>query len=72
MRGAPVGIDAAAFALLVEHDFPGEDAELDALVVRLVKRVDGAVVRASDVRAAGLGAPREGLAPVVELRSGRR
>ncbi len=36
--GRPVGIDQAAYARLVEHEFPGEDAELAALVERLVSR----------------------------------
>jgi len=37
--GAPVGIDDAAFTLLVDHPFEGEEAELAALVQRLVARV---------------------------------
>jgi hypothetical protein len=36
--GRPVGIDHAAYARLVEHEFPGEDAELAALVERMVSR----------------------------------
>jgi hypothetical protein len=51
--GRPVGIDHAAFARLVEHAFPGEDAELAAIVQQLVARCTGDVVRAGDV--AGLG-----------------
>jgi hypothetical protein len=53
-RGRPVGMDDAAFARLVEHDFPGEDAELAALVQRLVAACTGDVIRASDVDALGL------------------
>ncbi len=37
--GRPVGIDDAAFARLVERTFPGEDAELQVLVQRLVAQV---------------------------------
>jgi len=59
VRGRPVGIDAAAFARLVEHPFEGEDAELATIVSRLVARVDGDVVRAVDLDAIGLAAARD-------------
>src|SRR5207302_4472915 len=36
VRGAPMGIDDAGFAILVDHPFDGEDAELSAVVQRLV------------------------------------
>jgi hypothetical protein len=59
--GRPVGIDHAAYARLVEHPFPGEDAELAAIVQRLVARVaqDPArdVVGAADVDALELAGP---------------
>jgi DNA-binding NtrC family response regulator len=51
VTGRPVGIDQAAFARLVEYGFPGEDAELAAIVSRLVSRCSGEVVRAADVEA---------------------
>jgi hypothetical protein len=58
--GRPVGIDNAAYARLIEHEFPGEDAELTAMVERLVARCAADrgrdVVRAADLDA-GLGAP---------------
>ena len=51
--GRPVGIDNAAYARLVEHEFPGEDAELAAIVERLVSRCaedrGRDVVRAADL-----------------------
>jgi hypothetical protein len=47
--GRPVGIEHAAYARLVEHAFPGEDAELAAIVQQLVARCTGDVVRATDV-----------------------
>lgn len=53
-RGTPIGIEAAAFARLVEHPFEGEDAELTAVVSRLVQRVVGDVVRGADVAALGI------------------
>jgi transcriptional regulator with GAF, ATPase, and Fis domain len=55
--GRPVGIEHAAYARLIEHPFAGEDAELAAIVQRLVSRcrAEGTdVVRAKDVDALGL------------------
>lgn len=54
VHGHPIGIDAAAFARLVEYRWDGEDAELASIVTRLVQRVRGDVVRAADVDALGL------------------
>jgi hypothetical protein len=60
VRGKPVGIDAAAFARLVEHPFEGEDHELAAIVTRLVLHASGDVIRVADVDAIGLAkAPEE-------------
>lgn len=57
-RGRPIGIEAAAFARLVEHPFEGEDAELATIVARLVARAQDDVVRAADVDALGfIGRP---------------
>jgi hypothetical protein len=57
VHGRPVGIDAGAFARLVEYPFDGEDAELASIVTKLVRSVvasGGEVVRTSDVEALGL------------------
>lgn len=51
VHGRPIGIDAAAFARFVEHPFEGEEAELSAIVTRLVANVSGDVVHASDIDA---------------------
>jgi hypothetical protein len=51
VRGEPVGLDSAAFALLVECVWDGEDAELNGVVARLVRSNKGPVVTADDVRA---------------------
>jgi hypothetical protein len=63
VRGRPVGIDHGAYGRLVEYAFPGEDAELTAIVQRLVAHLvahgRGDVVVAADVEALGLG-PRPG------------
>jgi len=66
--GRPVGIEHAAYARLVEHLFPGEDAELGVISQRLVVRCSGDVVRASDVDALRL--PGQVAAP--RSASGRR
>jgi hypothetical protein len=49
--GHPVGIEAAAYARLAEYPFAGEDAELSAIVVRLVGRCAGDTVKRADVDA---------------------
>lgn len=67
VRGAPLGLDATAFAMLVEHAWDGEDAELASLVTRLAARAEGDVVRAADLLAVGF-APT---APADEAPSGR-
>ncbi|MDP8999592.1 MAG: hypothetical protein M3O46_05715, partial [Myxococcota bacterium] len=53
--GRPVGIEHSAYARLIEHPFPGEDAELAVIVRELVTRCSGDVVRAADVDALRLG-----------------
>jgi len=62
--GRPVGIEHAAYARLVEYPFPGEDAELAAIVQRLVAGCHSGegrgardVIVAADVEALGLPAP---------------
>ena len=54
VKGTPVGIESAAYGRLVEYGFPGEEAEVAAIVQRLVARCSGEVVRAADVDALGL------------------
>jgi DNA-binding NtrC family response regulator len=68
VRGTPVGIDDAAFARLLQYPFPGEDAELVAIVQRLVGGLRGDVVHAADVDALGLAS----LASPPERDAGRR
>jgi hypothetical protein len=53
-RGRPVGIEAAAFARLVEHPFEAEDAELATIVTRLVALATDDVVRVADIESLGL------------------
>jgi DNA-binding NtrC family response regulator len=59
VRGKPLGIDAAAFARLVEYPFEGEDAELASIVLRLVAHAQGDVIRVADVEAIGIHEPAE-------------
>jgi hypothetical protein len=54
VRGTPMGIHPAAFAMFVEYPFEGEEYELDALIVRLVRHAKSDVVTPDDVRALGL------------------
>jgi hypothetical protein len=56
--GRPVGIEHAAYARLIEHAFPGEDAELALIAQRLVARCSGDVIRAADVDALRLAGSR--------------
>ena len=60
-KGAPLGIDDAAFGLLADYSFPGDHAELLLIARRLVAGAKGPVVRADDVEELGLplhGSPR--------------
>jgi hypothetical protein len=68
--GRPVGIEQPAYARLIEHPFPGEDAELAVIVQRLVARCRGDVVRVADVDALRLSLPASGSA--YPRSSGRR
>lgn len=70
VRGRPIGLDDAAFGLLVEHPFEGEDAELQALVQRLAAACGGDVVHADDVRRVLGSTPREA-APETQRKSRR-
>jgi two-component system response regulator HydG len=45
----PVGIDQAAMAALVDHDWPGDVAELDLVVQLAVARVRGRTIGLSDL-----------------------
>jgi len=52
-RGKPLGIDPAALALLVEHPWPGNDIELESVLVRAALDADGDVVTKADLVRAG-------------------
>lgn len=52
--GEPIGIEPAALALLLEHDWPANDLELDSLLLRLaVSLNDSPIVRRRDLARLG-------------------
>jgi DNA-binding NtrC family response regulator len=53
VRGAPLGIDPQALRLLLEHDWPGNDAELDDVMVRAASTASGPLVTAADLARIG-------------------
>jgi DNA-binding NtrC family response regulator len=72
VRGAPVGIEDAAYARLLDHPFDGEDAELRSIVQRLVAACTaegGDVVRARHVDQLIARPSTRGAADVVERTS---
>jgi DNA-binding NtrC family response regulator len=50
--GEPFGISEEALALLVEHEWPGDDDELDVVLLVAARRAKGARIEAPDARAA--------------------
>jgi len=71
VRGAPVGIEDAAFARLLDYPFEGEDAELASMVQCLVAGTTADVIRARDVDAILAGVvEREASASSSRLGSG--
>ena len=59
LRGKPLGIEPSALALLAEHDFPGNDAELESLLVRAARDAEGDLVRRRDLLALGFSPESE-------------
>ncbi len=59
LRGEALGIEPAAMSLLLEHDFPGNDAELDALLVRAVLTCQTNLVRRRDLALVGFSPERD-------------
>ena len=48
-KGTPLGIEDAAYEKLADYAYPGEDAELRAILRRLAQTAEGEVVRAKDL-----------------------
>jgi hypothetical protein len=61
-RGKPLGIDPAAQALLLEHEWPGNDLELEDIVTRAAVMAQGDVLTRADLDRMGFAA-KVGLAP---------
>ncbi|MBK9266626.1 MAG: hypothetical protein IPM54_43425 [Polyangiaceae bacterium] len=59
IRGAPLGIEPHAMAAIVEYNFPGNDVELDALLLRaaMATPADARAVSLRDLEAAGFSPP---------------
>jgi hypothetical protein len=72
-RGTPLGIDPAALAALLEHAWPGNDAELRDVLVRAAEVAQGPTVTVADLRAIGFrSAPEAPPAPPPPSESRRR
>jgi transcriptional regulator with AAA-type ATPase domain len=56
--GSPLGIEPAALAALMEHEFPGNELELFGLIARTAASIEGPRVTLADLRNNGLGAAR--------------
>ena len=59
LRGEPMGLSMSAQALLNEHTWPGNEAELDAVLLRAALATAGAVVDREQLEQA-MGALDEG------------
>jgi len=55
-RGEPLGIAPSALAMLIEHEWPGNDAELTDVLVRATEVAEGQLVTAADLAAIGFHA----------------
>lgn len=61
LRGEPMGLAESALALLGDHTWPGNDAELQAVLIRAALVAAGPTIDATDLSASGfspLAAPR--------------
>jgi DNA-binding NtrC family response regulator len=67
--GRPVGIEPAALARLANRDFPGDVAELDVLVQRLVAGCRGDAVTLADLDTVWASGPPTALAAGIAGRS---
>jgi hypothetical protein len=62
-RGEPLGIDAAALALFLEHRWPGNDVELEDVLVRAAEVAAGPVVTTANLLTIGFRHEPENAAP---------
>jgi transcriptional regulator of acetoin/glycerol metabolism len=62
-RGEPLGIDAAALAMFLEHRWPGNDVELEDVLVRAAAVAAGPVVTPANLVSIGFKQEPETIAP---------
>jgi hypothetical protein len=62
-RGEPLGIAPSALAMLIEHEWPGNDSELTDVLVRATEAASGKLVTAADLAAIGFHAIAAPLPP---------
>jgi hypothetical protein len=74
LRGRPLGLDLAALSAILEYAWPGNDAELGAVLLRAAIATEGDVVGARELEAIGFRAPAAGqtFGAAAEMLSGRR
>jgi hypothetical protein len=73
LRGRPIGIDDRALAVLAEHTFPGNEAELASILLCAALACSGDLITHRDLEAAGLprSAPASAPEPQVATPAGR-
>ena len=72
IRGRPLGLDLPALALLGEHLWPGNDAELYAVLLRAALVAEGDVVGARELQAIGFAPGERSFAAIGERRGRAR
>jgi DNA-binding NtrC family response regulator len=65
--GEPLGIEPQAMSLLVDHDWPGNDAELESVVERAAHVARGERVSVADLASVGFVKPAHESEPVAVL-----
>jgi hypothetical protein len=73
LQSRPLGIDPAALVVLLEHTWPGNDAELHAVLLRAALIATGDVLTARDLERVGLSLSRDAPEPrPIPLRGGKK
>jgi DNA-binding NtrC family response regulator len=68
IRGRPLGLDLPALALLGEHLWPGNDAELYAVLLRAALAAEGDVIGARELHAIGFAPGERSFAAIGDPR----
>jgi hypothetical protein len=72
IRGRPLGLDLPGLALLGEHLWPGNDAELYAVLLRAALVAEGDVIGARELQAIGFAPGERSFAAIGERRGRAR